>query len=119
MRLASAYLDYMEAMVAYYEGQSRALFQREIPQVLLLHANALNARLLPDLVNRLRSRAYAFIDLETALRDPAYESADTYVGPGGITWLHRWAITRGVDRSLFAGEPRTPAWVQALAGIEE
>lgn len=118
-RTADAYVDYMERMVEYYEGQSRALFEREIPQILLLHANALNAHHLGRLTAMLTRRGYRFIDLETALRDPAYDSPDTYVGRGGITWLHRWAITRGVDRAMFRGEPTTPEWVEELAGIRE
>jgi peptidoglycan/xylan/chitin deacetylase (PgdA/CDA1 family) len=118
-RLAREYLDYMMGMVRYYEGQSRGLFDREIPQVLLLHANALNAHHLVELVVSLRQRGYRFIDLDKALEDPAYSSEDTYTGPGGITWLHRWAITRDVDRSLFQGEPTTASWVQEVAGIEE
>ena len=118
-RLGVAYVEYMERMVAYYEHQSRGLFEREIPQVLLLHANALNADHLAPLLDRLEARGYRFVDLESALEDPAYASPDTYTGPGGITWLHRWAISRDVDRRLFAGEPRTPKWVQEVAGIEE
>lgn len=118
-RVGAAYVDYMEAMTAYYEGQSRALFEREIPQILLLHANTLNAHHLEALVERLGGRGYAFVSLDAALTDPAYDSADTYTGPGGITWLHRWALTRDVDRSIFAGEPTTPDWVQELAGVRE
>ncbi len=59
------------------------------------------------------------MDIETALLDSAYASPDTYVGPGGITWLHRWALTRKVDRSIFAGEPEAPEWVQQIAGFHE
>ncbi|MEE8524760.1 MAG: polysaccharide deacetylase, partial [Thermoanaerobaculia bacterium] len=118
-RLGDAYQVYMEAMVEYYEGQSLALFEREIPQVLLLHANALNAHHLAPLLKRLVARGYRFVDLDTALADPAYASPDRYIGPGGITWLHRWALTREVDRSIFSGEPATPEWVQEVAGIRE
>jgi peptidoglycan/xylan/chitin deacetylase (PgdA/CDA1 family) len=118
-RLAAAYLDYMDAMVAYHEGQSRALFDREIPQILLIHANSLNGDHLDDLIKRLRRRGYRFTDLPTALRDPAYASPDTFTGGGGITWFHRWGITRGVDRAVFQGEPRVPKWVQEVAGIKE
>ncbi len=118
-RTADAYVGYMEQMVEFYEGQSRALFEREIPQILLLHANALNAHHLDRLLARIERRGYRFIRLDTALEDPAYDSPDTYVGSGGITWLHRWAITRGVDRAVFKGEPTTPEWVQELAGIRE
>ncbi len=116
-RLGRTYVDYMVEMTIYYEGQSSALFDREIPQILLLHANALNAHYLASLIDRLQARHYAFINIETALLDPAYASPDTYVGPGGITWLHRWALTRKVDRSIFAGEPETPEWVQQIAGL--
>lgn len=118
-RLGAEYLKYMLAMVAYYEDQSRGLFDREIPQILLLHANDLNARYLGPLLSALKERGYRFIDLETALKDDAYRSADTYVGPGGITWLHRWALTRGVESGFFRGEPTTAQWVQDLAGFEE
>ena len=118
-RLGGAYVDYMVEMTIYYEGQSRSLFDREIPQVLLLHANLVNALHLGQLIDRLEERGYTFIDLDSALADPAYNSPDTYSGAGGITWLHRWALTRGVDRSIFAGEPTTPEWVQELAGLRE
>lgn len=119
VRLGHEYVDYMVRMVAYYEDQSRALFGREIPQVLLVHANGLNAHYLGSLLEALSDRGYTFIDLETALADDAYSSPDTYVGSGGITWIHRWALTRGVERGFFDGEPRTPGWVQDLAGFEE
>jgi peptidoglycan/xylan/chitin deacetylase (PgdA/CDA1 family) len=118
-RLALEYVDYMLRMVEYYEGQSTGLFGREIQQVLLLHANALNAHHLDELVKSLRQRGYRFVDLDTALEDPAYSSEDTYTGPAGLTWLHRWAITIDVDRSLFQGEPTTASWVQEVAGIQE
>ena len=118
-RLGDAYVDYMERMVEYYEGQSQAILARDIPQILLLHANAINAHHLGRLIARLERRGYRFIDLETALEDPSYGSPDTYTGRGGITWLHRWAITRGVDRSTFQGEPTAPQWVQELAQIRE
>ncbi len=118
-KVGTDYVRYMVRMVSYYEDQSRGLFDREIPQVLLVHANALNAHYLRPLLAALQDRGYKFIDLERALRDPAFESPDTYVGPGGITWIHRWALTRGVESSFFAGQPTTPRWVQTLAGIEE
>lgn len=118
-KMGKAYVDYMVSMVEYYEGQSRAILDREIPQILLLHANAINAHHLDALVAGLERRGYRFVGLDAALEDPAYDSADTYVGSGGITWLHRWAITRGIDRSVFQGEPTAPGWVQELAGIRE
>ena len=111
-RLVTEYLDYMERIVAYYEQQSVAIVGREIPQSLLLHANALNAATFDRLAAMFRSRGYRFISLAEALKDPAYGSRDTYYGSAGMTWLHRWALTQGVKASVFAGEPVVSAWVE-------
>jgi peptidoglycan/xylan/chitin deacetylase (PgdA/CDA1 family) len=114
-RVADEYVRYMEAVTAYYEQQSVALFGREIPQVLLLHANNINADHFGRVAEMYRRRGYALVPLEQALRDPAYASEDTYTGPAGITWIHRWALTQGKRGAFFAGEPTLPDWVQALS----
>lgn len=114
-RIAEMYLDYMERVVAFYESQSVAHLGRDIPHVLLLHANALNAATLDQLLQMLVRRGYAFIPIADAVGDPAYRSPDTYVGPGGITWLHRWALTAGKRGAAFAGEPEVPSWIQEAA----
>jgi peptidoglycan/xylan/chitin deacetylase (PgdA/CDA1 family) len=113
--ITAAYLGYMTDVVAYYERQAVAIVGRELPQVLLLHASALNAATLDSLVEMFRSRGYTFIPLERALGDVAYQSADSYVGPAGITWLHRWALTAGNRGSSFAGEPVVPDWIEKAA----
>lgn len=110
-RIADAYVPYMDTVFGFYEAQSRAIVGREIPQVLLLHANRINADRLDELLAMMRRRGYRFITLDEALRDNAYDRADAYVGPAGITWLHRWAITDNVDRSIFRGEPEVPEFV--------
>jgi peptidoglycan/xylan/chitin deacetylase (PgdA/CDA1 family) len=115
VRVADEYVRYMEAVAGYYEQQSVAIVGREIPQVLLLHANNLNAEHFGRLAEMYRRRGYAFVPLEQALRDSAYASADTYTGPAGITWLHRWALTAGKRGAIFAGEPTVPDWVQSLS----
>lgn len=114
-KIEAAYVPYMLAKVAYYEDQSRGLFDREIPLVLLLHANSINARRFGELADGLAARGYRFVPLAQAVADPAYDSADTYTGPAGISWLHRWALTRGVEPAFFAGEPDVPEWLAAAA----
>jgi peptidoglycan/xylan/chitin deacetylase (PgdA/CDA1 family) len=112
-RLGRGYVGYMLDVAAYYERQSRAILGRPIPHVLLLHANALNADWLGTLLDRLAARGHAWVPLAEAVADPAYaRPIDGYLGPGGITWLHRWAITEGLPSSLFAGEPKVPRWVR-------
>lgn len=118
-RVGEAYVLYMDQKLAYFEQQSQKLFERNIRHVLLLHANALNADWFDDLAASMRARGYGFITLDQALEDPAYRSADTYTGRGGISWIHRWALTAGRPKEFFAGEPATPQWVQQLARIAE
>jgi hypothetical protein len=116
-RITAAYLDYMEACVEYYEQQSVGSSGREIAQTLLMHANALNGATFEALIDRLRKRGYRFVPLHEALKDPAYASKDEFIGPGGITWLHRWALTQGKRGGIFAGEPVVPDWVQKASEI--
>jgi peptidoglycan/xylan/chitin deacetylase (PgdA/CDA1 family) len=116
-RIAAAYLPYMEEKFAYYEKQSMDLLGYEIRQVLLLHANALNADWFDELAKMIKRRGYRFIPLKQALEDKAYGSPDTYAGAGGISWLHRWALTQGKEREFFRGEPATPSFVMERAGV--
>jgi len=114
-RIRITYLDYLDSVTAFYERQSVAIVGRELPQILLLHANRLNADAFDGVARMFERRGYRFIALDQALEDPAYNSADRYAGAGGITWLHRWAITAGVPAAVFQGEPDVPDWVVARA----
>lgn len=109
-RLRAAYLDHTDAAFGYFEKLSRQMFGREIPQVLLIHANDLNADCLHELLRRLEQRGYRFISLDEALQDPAYKTPDEYAGPYGISWMHRWKIALGMKLS-YEDEPDPPAWV--------
>jgi peptidoglycan/xylan/chitin deacetylase (PgdA/CDA1 family) len=108
-RVAVDYLGYMERVFAFVEEVSRRLVGREIPQVLLLHANSLNADHFGALAERIAARGYRFATLEEALRDAAYGLPDDYVGAWGISWLHHWEITAGRKRSP---SPDPPEWIQ-------
>lgn len=114
-RIGRDYIRYMLEVVDYYEGQSEAIVGRVFPQVLLVHAYALNADWLDELLTELERRGYGWVSLESALEDPVYQRPiDGWTGMGGITWLHRWAITEGVDRSVFEDEPEPSDWVAAI-----
>lgn len=117
-RLRARFVDYIVDKVVYYEAESRALFDREIAQVLLLHASALNADAMPALLARLRARGYAFVPIDQAVADPAYAHADGYRGRGGISWLHRWAMAEHKAPGFYAGEPVVPADVMQAAGVD-
>ncbi len=115
-RILDAYLAHTDAVVAFAEELSRDLFGREIPQVLLLHANAIHAESLPALLERLSARGYAFVTLDRAIADDAYATEDAYVGKYGPTWLHRWAPSLGKP-SRLRDEPDPPRW--ALEAFRE
>ena len=118
-QLRRGYVPYMLNKLEYYEDQSRQLLGRLPAQVWLMHANALNAASIDELIAATRRRGYTFITLEQALQDPAYAHADGYNGAGGISWIHRWAMAEGRPRSFYAGEPKVPRWVLELAGIAD
>jgi peptidoglycan/xylan/chitin deacetylase (PgdA/CDA1 family) len=111
-RLGADYVRYMEEMFAYCERLSVAVVGREIPQVLLVHANWLNADYLPGLAEMLRRRGYRFTTVEEALEDPAYALPDRYVGRRGPSWLERWAVTQG---RTVEPQPAIPTWVREAA----
>ena len=93
-KVADEYLTYMTQVMARAERQSNALFGRDIRQILLLHANVLNADHFPDLARMLQSRGYRFIPIERAMEDSAYLTPDHCYGVEGMSWLGRWARTR-------------------------
>ncbi len=98
-RVADAYAVYMDVVFAFVEDLARRVVGREIPQVLLVHANALNADHFPRIAGLLKARGYRFATLEETLQDPAYGLPDTYVGEWGLSWLHHWELTEGRKRS--------------------
>jgi peptidoglycan/xylan/chitin deacetylase (PgdA/CDA1 family) len=111
-RLVRDYLRYMEEVFGHYERLSRRLLKREPAQVLLLHANTLNADCLSELAAMIAGRGYRFVSLDAALDDPAYEMRDDFVGNRGPSWLERWAITRGIEPGR---QPPVPSWVRVAA----
>ena len=115
--IAESYVSYMNDVLAYYEGVSRKWIGREPAQVLLLHANPLNADTFDRLATMMRKRDYTFVTLDAALQDAVYASPDTYVGRRGISWLLRWAMSGGASREELGDEPPVPESVLRISGL--
>lgn len=115
--IGAAYVPYLEAKLDYWERQSVKLFGREIKQILLLHANSINADYLDVLAKALKKRNYKFVTLEEALTDEAYKLPDTFIKRNGISWLHRWALEKGRE-NILPDEPKTPDFVLKAAGVK-
>jgi peptidoglycan-N-acetylglucosamine deacetylase len=109
-RVADAYVPYMESVFAHFERLSAETFGREVRQVLLLHANEINADRFDELAAMLRRRGYSFVALEEALKDPAYREPDALY-KNGVSWLHRWRTARGLP---VKWEPEVPKFVDEL-----
>jgi peptidoglycan/xylan/chitin deacetylase (PgdA/CDA1 family) len=107
-RIRLAYLEQVDAGFDYAEKASVELFGYEIPQILLIHCNELNALTLGETIARVRKRGYQFITLDEAMKDAAYQRPDTFAGPGG-SWLSRTATAMG--RPLTATRPAVPDWI--------
>ncbi|MAT57608.1 MAG: polysaccharide deacetylase-like protein [Ignavibacteriae bacterium] len=116
-KLGTDYISYMIAKVKYYEEQSNKLFRKNIKQVLLIHANLLNADYLGYLLKAINEYDYKFITLDETISDKAYETENNYVGRYGPSWIHRWALTKGADESFFAGNPKIPNYIKDYTNI--
>lgn len=109
-RVGDAYLAQLDTGFAFAEHLAEETFGRPIPQVLLIHANRINADYLDAMLGRLRDRGYAFVSLDEAVADPAYATEDAYRKHWGVSWLHRWRVGLGLPSALRA-EPEMPAWI--------
>lgn len=109
------YVKYMEQKALYFEQQSNRLFGRNISQILLLHANQLNADFTDELASMFRRNKYTFISLEEAMQDPAYTTPVKAFGTWGISWLDRWALSAGHKGDFFKDDPPTPEYIRKLA----
>jgi lysophospholipase L1-like esterase len=70
--LKATYLAAADASIAYDRELSHTLFGRDIPYVLLMHIGALDAEMLPQLLDLYRSRGFRFVTLADAEQDSWY-----------------------------------------------
>ncbi len=116
-QIGEAYVPYMQAKMDYWERQSLKLFNREVSQILLIHANFINSDYFGELAKMLKNRGYKFVSLEDALKDEAYKLPDNFVKRAGISWLHRWALDKGKE-NILPDEPKVPDFVLKVSGFE-
>jgi peptidoglycan/xylan/chitin deacetylase (PgdA/CDA1 family) len=96
------YLSAASDSIDYYWSISHSLYSREIPYVLLMHAGAFSAEMLPRLLELYRDKGFEFITLAEAERDEFYRSAIDPNLPPGIETLEEAMRARH-----FSLPPRT------------
>ena len=113
-RIARAYLDHTHVQIAYYGDLDRKVLGHDVPSIMLLHANQLNAATIEPLLGVFRSAGYGFVSLAQAQADPAYSAMPAVATKFGPMWAYRWARERQVkvDGRL---EQEPPAWLSAYA----
>lgn len=109
-RIADDYLRYMDEVFSFFEDVSRRVAGREIPQILLLHANTLNADRFDALAEALSYRGYRFVSLAQALEDPVYRLPDEFVGAPANSWFNHWEVTAGRPP---VPTPKPPEWIRS------
>jgi len=87
--IATAYVEHMAAALAHFTAVADSTVGRDMPHILLLHANALAADHLGRVLDDFRARGVVFVSPADALTDPIYHEPDRYVGPRGLSWLYR------------------------------
>lgn len=74
-QLEASYLKAAADEADFKRAMAKALYGHDIPYVLLMHVGALDALMLPQLIDLYRSKGFTFITLEQAEKDPFYKGA--------------------------------------------
>ena len=107
-RVSEEYLKYAALKFEFCERVTNDLFGHQIKQIILLHANELNADNFDALVRIFKVRGYQFITLEDALKDPIYQFPDKYKNTSD--WLDHWAFSKG--RKFES--PKPPEFIEKI-----
>jgi peptidoglycan-N-acetylglucosamine deacetylase len=106
--IAKEYLNFTNIRINYFENLSKYVLGYQVRQVLLVHANELNADYIDELAKLFEEKNYKFISLDQALQDKAYALSNTCVKPDNSTWLNRWLCTLGLEPNIA---PKLPAYI--------
>lgn len=99
----AAYLDHLWSRACYYDSLSTGLLGRSANHVLLLHANAINAAFLPDVIAMFRAKGWTLITPDQAWADPVYALEPTTL-PAGESLLWSLAKQNGVHGLRYPAE---------------
>ena len=110
-RIGREYLLHMQGITEFFESWSLEVAGYQPRHILLIHANALNADYLEALIQMLFTRGYRFISLDEAMKDELYSFKENYIGSEGLSWIHRVALTKGME---LQREPREPDWLKEM-----
>jgi peptidoglycan/xylan/chitin deacetylase (PgdA/CDA1 family) len=112
--IREAYLQQTREALEQYEKMSLEMIGYPFPQVMLMHANHLNADSMDEVLKIFEARGYKFVSLDDAQKDAAYRTPDLFTGPWGILWQQRWDLTlhkAAPGGPTKRGGPDPPKWI--------
>jgi peptidoglycan/xylan/chitin deacetylase (PgdA/CDA1 family)/ketosteroid isomerase-like protein len=95
--VAERYHASLRSAAAHYTPLGDRIFGREVPQILLLHANAIGAAQWDALFTWLSGQGYRFAAADEVLADPAFATPHAFVGPRGFSLWDRIRVERRND----------------------
>jgi peptidoglycan/xylan/chitin deacetylase (PgdA/CDA1 family) len=98
-RVAESYHEAIHLSIRHQQRLGDSLFERPVPQILLLHANAVGAAQWDRLFTWLRQQGYRFAGADEVLADPALSEEHAYLGPRGPGYWDRLRNERRVERA--------------------
>lgn len=114
-QIGKDFVKYIEKKLHYFESQSQKLFGKNINQILLLHASWLNSDYIDSIADLFIKNGYRFVSMDEALKDKIYSTPINVYGNWGISWVDRWALSKGKKGIFFKNEPLTPEYIKRLA----
>lgn len=101
--LKTAYLSHVWQRAQAYRRLAHMLLGRDIPLVILLHHNLINALWLDDVIEQFQSRGWAFTTPDQAFADPVYAQQPEHLAAGQSLLL---SMARGLGLDKFRGWQR-------------
>ena len=95
-QLKSSYLAAAADDARFRRELAQRTFGHDIPYVLLMHVGALDAELLPKLLEQYRAEGFEFVTLQQAESDPFYRNDIDLTLPGSADMLEQAAGARGI-----------------------
>jgi uncharacterized protein (TIGR02246 family) len=108
--------DYLAALrlsIRHHERTGDRLFGRELPQILLLHANEVGAANWGRLFSWLERTDHGFVGVDELLADPIFAERHDFVGPAGYGLWDRLASERRAVRAREEVEAHLAAQIEA------
>lgn len=99
-QVAEEYLEALRLEVRTHEAVGDDLFGRQVPQVILLHANEIGAAQWDRLFTWLEERGYRFATADEVLADPAFSEPHRYVAHFGPGLWDRLADPKRTEKAL-------------------